>query len=103
MKKMRRAFCRLPFAAMLERAAHGWSAWTVHAVLMAMQLAQLGLLVWRESLIESSLGLWVPRDHLRGQVPDGGRILINGCRVILLDGRLQRLMRGSHLLMQRLG
>lgn len=70
---------------------------------MAMQLAQLGLLVWRESLIESSLGFCVARNHLRGQVADGGRILINCCRVILLDGRLKRLMRGSHLLMQRIG
>ena len=75
---------------------------TIHAVLAFFKLAELAPLVGSEDLVESRVGLGVGRGHLARQAANGAGSLINRRRIILLYGCFQIVMRGAHLIVERL-
>ena len=76
------------------------SARPTPTTVMRVHFIHLGLLVRRECLEKRSLCLGVRCCHLCGQAADGVGSLLNTGGVILLDGRLQGLVRRAHLVME---
>jgi hypothetical protein len=70
------------------------------ALVLTLQLRKFGLLVSCEYLKELGIGFGVRRCHLCGQTADSVRGLIDGRAIALGYRRLDRLVRGFHLIVQ---
>lgn len=71
------------------------------AVTLALELRELGLLFRREDLVESRTGFCFDGSQLAGKTADGGRVRVDGGRIVTGYRGLQGLAGGFHAGVQR--